>query len=58
MNRCASKNVKQQCLKPIPARDLVVIFELLADYGKRFLSHAGQVLRSRYCDVAQKIAFI
>ena len=35
-------------LKPIPAGDLVVIFELLADYGKRFFSHAGQVLSSRY----------
>jgi len=36
-------------LKPVPAGDIVIIFELLAGYAKRLFSHAGQTLSSRRC---------
>jgi multicomponent K+:H+ antiporter subunit A len=35
-------------IKPLPAGDLVIIFELLAGYGQRFFSHTSQVLCSHY----------
>jgi multicomponent Na+:H+ antiporter subunit D len=35
-------------IKPVPAGDLVILFELLADYGKRFSLWAPQKLISRY----------
>jgi multicomponent Na+:H+ antiporter subunit D len=38
-------------LKPVPAGDLVIIFELFAGYAKRLFSHAGQMLSSRSCAV-------
>jgi multicomponent K+:H+ antiporter subunit A len=34
-------------IKPVPAGDLVIVFECVADYGKRFFCQTGQVISSR-----------